>query len=1163
MKKLTLLIFPLIALMMTTGGCSYDDKDLWDAVDNLDYRIEELEKAVKSLSDQTSALQQILDGKLFIESVEDDGQGTVTLHLISSTGELSTITITDGKDGEDGKTPSAPNIGVTQDGEGNWFWTIDGEPLLDPDGNRVPVNGTDGVDGTDGKTPTFKIEDGKWWISFDNGLNWTGPYGQATGADGDAFFKDATLSADGKSVILTLVDGSTLTLPIYKEFNLAFDIDGILIYGGQTKEIPFKVTGATEGTIVEAVGKNGWKASIEQTIPSAGLLKVTAPADNPGTGRVIVFAGDGADHTIMRTLTFVAGDVAVSTSSIDMPRSGGTSRVTVQTNIDFTAEIEEDARPWLSLIEGRAYELRTEEFSVTATANSTPYARTGRIYLKHDGQVIETILVVQAPVTYDAAHLVLRVDPSLTNGSITLPYLITDSEAVTTIDWGDGTPEEQFTGLNKSTTVKHTYADVRQQYSVVIKGQLKMIEGSQFYPDGTSNGIVDIIQWGKMPYTSILLDYFHDLRHIPAPEQGVFSNVSSIKFRYCSKLESVHPDLLKGMDKLTNMMDFLREAKSLKEIPDGFFDDCVNVTNFCETLKGCSSLRRLPDMTGLTLKKHANFRSTFSDCTSLTELPERLFNDATMAMVDNMSGMFLGCSSLETIPDGFFKGMTDRQFDKSRSSDASLAHMFSGCSSLRKLPIDFLFNTAAKKCSDFKGLFNGCASLTQRPAPLELTVNGTTYKIEPWERMTYLNHDDLEVRQAARDAWWPYSPGINTTINAPTGQNCFSGCTTMPGYYSEIPQAWGGGWDGSTAPPVLRVTGTPRPGAEYYAIDFKIKGQHVTNVRYYLTAKVLLDALAPKYNNDYTAIVNALGQDIEPQYIAAVNSSEGLTLGFSEGVPEVEYSLIVSATNSHGSAFQSVTTATTAMPKGEDAYEKLIGTWRVTSSNSCTAVAKNTGDVTFDIEILPLRVNESYTVSGWGISIYRNETPTIWRYENGKGVVYSGNAGKGMRNVLAYGVNYKDDFGDIDYNCCIDPYADLGDGSLSLYIIGIEPLFSVTPDASGNSATMNGLESEIFRESGMPGITCRGMEAALAMGGPGWSRIFTPVEIYLPEYTITSNGKKYAKMSLEPYRLSRITTESQTARLRRLQPGNRSLRLDNKRPQWHGTPLKVVQRLGK
>lgn len=1163
MKKFSMFLASLMALLLSTGSCSYDDKDLWGAVNDLDYRVEALEAAVKSLTEQTNVLQQLLDNKLFIESLTEDGEGT-TLTLVSANGELSTIVIKNGKDGadgEDGAVPSAPNIGVERDADGNYYWTIDGERLTDSDGNAVPVNGTDGANGMDGKTPTFKIEEGKWWVSFDNGLTWTGPYGQATGADGDAFFKDATLSADGETVTLTLIDGTQLNIPIYKEFNIAFDISSVLIYGGQTREIPFVVTGATQGTIVEAMGKDGWTARVEQTIPSAGLLKVTAPADKAGTGRVLVFAGDGADHTIMRTLTFVAGSVEVSTTSVTIPRAGGTAEIEVTTNLDFTASVAQGANDWLTLVEGRAYEMRTEKFTISATENTTPYARTGMINLTHEGQVVETILVVQEATKYDEKLLVYRVDPSgVSDQTLTLPSMI--ASGTTVIDWGDGT-KETYTDLVSTQSITHKYADVGREYTVTVDGEVKTLQQRQFYYNSGESGIIDIIQWGKMPYATISLDYCVDLKHVPAPAEGVFANLVNIKFSHCYNLETIEPGLLKNVPKLETMIDFLREAKSLKELPDGFFDNCTKVHNFCELLKGCKSLKRLPSMIGLTTTTAIDFRNAFSECESLTELPERMWNDVTAAKIDMVNNLFADCKSLERVPENFFKGMTEDQFNKKRSYDADMYGMFSRCTSLKEAPVDFLINVAGKKCVDFRNLFQDCNSLISRPAPYKLNVDGTVYDVELWQRESYLNHSDMRIREVARAAFYPNTPELTTELSRVyRSDGCFGKCYNLPGYFSEIPTAWGGGWDGSTAPPRLKVTASTTPETAYYRIDFKIKGQNVTKARYYMTAKEILDEVAPKYNNDYTAIVNALGNDIEPSYIGSINSEEGLTLVFDAGVPEVEYAIIVSVSNSNGQTFGSATAKTTAIPKGDGTYDKLLGNWRVTSDNSTTEVAMNTGSISFDIEISPLRVNESYLVLGWGGSTYRNAKELLWRYENGKAVVYSGNAGLGMGSVLATGINYVDDFGNIDYNCIMTGYAEFKPGgAVSVLGTGVEPILSCQPDASGNSATMTGVESASYLEAGYTGVKYRGMEAMLGMGGPGWSRFVRPPILYLPEYLMTYEGKQYMKMSLEPYTFVRIPAPSIKKRLKARQPGNRSLSLSQRQQKWQGVPTKYNEPL--
>ena len=199
--------------------------DIWDAIDGLDGRVTKLEELCKEMNTNITSLQTIVDvlqSNDFITSiVEIKKDGKVVGYTITF-GKHDPITIyhgqdgkdgADGKDGQDGQNGSAnaPVIGVAQDTDGVYYWTLNGEWLLDDNGNKLPVsgkdgqngtngsNGQDGADGQDGKdgiTPQLKIEDGYWYVSYDNGTTWT-QLGKATGEDGQDG-KDGADGEDGK-----------------------------------------------------------------------------------------------------------------------------------------------------------------------------------------------------------------------------------------------------------------------------------------------------------------------------------------------------------------------------------------------------------------------------------------------------------------------------------------------------------------------------------------------------------------------------------------------------------------------------------------------------------------------------------------------------------------------------------------------------------------------------------------------------------------------------------------------------------------------------------------------------------------------------------------------------------------------------------------------------
>ena len=130
----------------------------------------------------------------------------------------------DGEDGEDGKDGYTPVIGARQHPDGIWYWTVDGEWLLDTNGNRVKTTGDKGADGTIGITPELKIEDDYWYVSYDKGQTWT-KLGKAKGEDGaagsagtagDAFFKGVNVTED--YVTFTLADGTEIKIPTWKVY---------------------------------------------------------------------------------------------------------------------------------------------------------------------------------------------------------------------------------------------------------------------------------------------------------------------------------------------------------------------------------------------------------------------------------------------------------------------------------------------------------------------------------------------------------------------------------------------------------------------------------------------------------------------------------------------------------------------------------------------------------------------------------------------------------------------------------------------------------------------------------------------------------------------------------------------------------------------------------
>lgn len=430
MKKLLSLVFCGLLLF----GCSdkYDDSALRNDLNDLENRVTKLEELCKQMNTNISSLQKIVEAlqdNLSISKVEQISDGYI-IHFSDG----STATIKNGKNSED-----APIIGVKKDTDGIYYWTLDGEWLTDEKGNKVKAQGTDGKDGVDGEdgndgvdgedgvdgtngkdgkdgiTPQLKIENGRWMLSMDNGKTWT-DIGQATGADGKdgedgedgtdgedgVDGKDGTngifksVREDDDNVYFTLEDDSVITIPKSdnSKFAIAFDTTDIAILnGGESKTISYTITDATENTVVKAIAQDGWKVKVNATSTDKGTITITAP--NPIVeSEILVFANDGSYRTVMVSLNCMQGQINIADNSIDATPAGGTQEIKLTTNLDYTVEIPDNAKSWLSLApETRAMREDTIVFEVTANEGIQRYAT---VALKDEqGNILQTIIFRQ------------------------------------------------------------------------------------------------------------------------------------------------------------------------------------------------------------------------------------------------------------------------------------------------------------------------------------------------------------------------------------------------------------------------------------------------------------------------------------------------------------------------------------------------------------------------------------------------------------------------------------------------------------------------------------------------------------------------------------------------------------------------------------------------
>lgn len=192
-RKVWIVCSMVCACMFGLSSCGddYDDSELRGDIESLEDRISVLEEWQKSVNTDIRSLQSLvaaLENKDYVTAVTplEDGTGYVISFLKS--GNITIKHGERGEQGEKGEDGTTPVISVKQDTDGKYYWTVNGEWLLNS-GNKIPVTGEKGdkgdkgdigTAGGDGLTP-YIGDNGNWWIgTTDTGVKAQGN----TGTDG-------------------------------------------------------------------------------------------------------------------------------------------------------------------------------------------------------------------------------------------------------------------------------------------------------------------------------------------------------------------------------------------------------------------------------------------------------------------------------------------------------------------------------------------------------------------------------------------------------------------------------------------------------------------------------------------------------------------------------------------------------------------------------------------------------------------------------------------------------------------------------------------------------------------------------------------------------------------------------------------------------------------
>lgn len=429
--------FVLGALLL--AGCSYDDSDLQNQVNDLDARVTKLETTVSQINSNIAALMTAInavENADFITSVTPLSDGTGYTITFSKSGTVTIYNGSDGKDGNDGADGadgSTPTISVVQDSDGIYYWTVNGEYLLDASGNKVPA--------TEHTTPIIKIDDdNNFEISYDNGTTWEVIGSAGAKVDGVVF----TSVVDGEDdVTFTLSDGTTIVIPKGNTFALVIEESSYVMSDGSYVLIPYMVSNADDGTVVDCIASEGYTAVVTASSTSAGSIRVIAP--NPLVdGKVFVIAVNSKGATSAKILYFEGGVLTVVADASTVPAAGGTVAVSVTTNVEYTVIIPDEAVSWISYSETKA--THTDNLTFTVAANTSTEVRSAEIVVMDvAGTLIQTFTIAQAAASSSSEEASNRADFETFNGgeasttfgtyTTTAGWVLTNGRIIGTSTW--------------------------------------------------------------------------------------------------------------------------------------------------------------------------------------------------------------------------------------------------------------------------------------------------------------------------------------------------------------------------------------------------------------------------------------------------------------------------------------------------------------------------------------------------------------------------------------------------------------------------------------------------------------------------------------------------------------------------------------------------------
>ena len=172
------------------------------------------------------------------------------------------------------------------------------------------------------------------------------------------------------------------------------------VVAGETCEVGYTLEGASENARVRVVAPDGYRVQVIETNYWSGKIVIYLP-DAATDERIVVILSDEGNETVSRYIDLevkAKSDVVfdLSANSYLIEAEGTSLRVMLITNIDYTVEIAEKDRTWISVETSRT-DQREESLVFSFRPNSDVKSRQATVRLvDSEGNLLDSICFTQA-----------------------------------------------------------------------------------------------------------------------------------------------------------------------------------------------------------------------------------------------------------------------------------------------------------------------------------------------------------------------------------------------------------------------------------------------------------------------------------------------------------------------------------------------------------------------------------------------------------------------------------------------------------------------------------------------------------------------------------------------------------------------------------------------